>query len=211
MIISLDYDGTLVDSYTVIPLIYEKIREELNLYDGFTEAMLAVEDLGDYFGIFERGKWIRFLIKDSPDEIIEYYWKIRTENQIILPGTIEFLEKYKNRDLYLVTSKDDTKDIKIKRIKKTNLDKYFKDILVYGTEEFKTIIDVFEYLIDIDKDIIYIDDKNTNLYQIKNKLNIKLFKRIYYPPYPLKLAWYYPEIDIPKIINIFEIEKYIKL
>jgi len=211
MIISLDYDGTLVDSYTVIPLIYEKIREELNLYEGFTEAMLAVEDLGDYFGIFERGKWIRFLIKDNPDEIIEYYWKIRIENQIILPGTIEFLEKYKNRDLYLVTSKDDTNDIKIKRIKKTNLDKYFKDILIYGNEEFKTIIDVFEYLIDIDRDIIYIDDKNTNLYQIKNRLNIKLFKRIYYPPYPLKLAWYYPEIDIPKIINIFEIEKYIRL
>ena len=211
MIISLDYDGTLVDSYTVIPLIYEKIREELNLYQGFTEAMLAVEDLGDYFGIFERGKWIRFLIKDSPDEIIEYYWKIRIENQIILPGTIEFLEKYKNNGLYLVTSKDDTKDIKIKRIKKINLDKYFKDILIYGTDEFKTIIDIFEYLIDIDRDIIYIDDKNTNLYQIKNKLNIKLFKRIYYPPYPLKLAWYYPEIDIPKIINIFEIEKYIRL
>jgi FMN phosphatase YigB (HAD superfamily) len=211
MIISLDYDGTLVDSYSIIPLIYEKIREELNLYEGFTEAMLAVEDLGDYFGIFERGKWIRFLIKDNPDEIIEYYWKIRTENQMILPGTIEFLEKYKNNDLYLVTSKDDTKDIKIKRIKKTNLDKYFKDILLYGTEEFKTIIDVFEYLIDIDKDIIYIDDKNTNLYQIKNKLNIKLFKRIYYPPYPLKLAWYYPKIDVPKIINIFEIEKYIEL
>ncbi|MDT7891046.1 MAG: HAD hydrolase-like protein [Candidatus Nanopusillus sp.] len=211
MIISLDYDGTLVDSYTIIPLIYEKIREELNLYEGFTEAMLAVEDLGDYFGIFERGKWIRFLIKDNPDEIIEYYWKIRTENQIILPGTMEFLEKYKNKDLYLVTSKDDTKDIKVKRIKKTNLDKYFKDILIYGTEEFKTIIDVFEYLIDIDDDIVYIDDKNTNLYQIKNKLNIKLFKRAYYPPYPLKLAWYYPEIDVPKIINIFEIEKYIKL
>jgi len=211
MIISLDYDGTLVDSYTVIPLIYEKIREELNLYEGFTEAMLAVEDLGDYFGIFERGKWIRFLIKDNPDEIIEYYWKIRIENQIILPGTIEFLEKYKNNDLYLVTSKDDTKDIKIKRIKKTNLEKYFKDILIYGNEEFKTIIDVFEYLIDIDRYIIYIDDKNTNLYQIKNKLNIKLFKRIYYPPYPLKLAWYYPEIDVPKIINIFEIEKYIIL
>jgi len=211
MIISLDYDGTLVDSYSIIPLIYEKIREELNLYEGFTEAMLAVEDLGDYFGIFERGKWIRFLIKDNPDEIIEYYWKIRTENQMILPGTIEFLEKYKNNDLYLITSKDDTKDIKIRRIKKTNLDKYFKDILIYGTEEFKTIIDVFEYLIDIDKDIIYIDDKNTNLYQIKNKLNIKLFKRIYYPPYPLKLAWYYPKIDAPKIINIFEIEKYIEL
>ncbi|AMD29751.1 hypothetical protein Nps_01455 [Candidatus Nanopusillus acidilobi] len=211
MIISLDYDGTLVDSYSIIPLIYEKIREELNLYEGFTEAMLAVEDLGDYFGIFERGKWIRFLIKDNPDEIIEYYWKIRTENQMILPGTIEFLEKYKNNDLYLVTSKDDTKDIKIKRIKKTNLDKYFRDILLYGTEEFKTIIDVFEYLINIDKDIIYIDDKNTNLYQIKNKLNIKLFKRIYYPPYPLKLAWYYPKIDVPKIINIFEIEKYIEL
>jgi len=211
MIISLDYDGTLVDSYSIIPLIYEKIREELNLYEGFTEAMLAVEDLGDYFGIFERGKWIRFLIKDNPDEIIEYYWKIRTENQMILPGTIEFLEKYKNNDLYLITSKDDTKDIKIRRIKKTNLDKYFKDILIYGTEEFKTIIDVFEYLIDIDKDIIYIDDKNTNLYQIKNKLNIKLFKRIYYPPYPLKLAWYYPKIDVPKIINIFEIKKYIEL
>ncbi len=211
MIISLDYDGTLVDSYTIIPLIYEKIKEELNLYKGFTEAMLAVEDLGDYFGIFERGKWIRFLIKDNPDEIIEYYWKIRTENQIILPGTIEFLEKYKNKDLYLVTSKDDTKDIKIKRIKKTNLDKYFKDVLIYGTEEFKTLIDVFEYLKDMDDDIVYIDDKNTNLYQIKNKLNIKLFKRIYYPPYPLKLAWYYPKIDVPKIINIFEIEKYTKL
>jgi len=50
------------------------------------------------------------------------------------------------------------------------LDKYFKDILVYGIEEFKTIIDVFEYLIDIDRDIIYIDDKNTNFISNKNKL-----------------------------------------
>jgi FMN phosphatase YigB (HAD superfamily) len=213
MILALDYDGTLVDSYTIVPSIYERIREDLNLNEGFVDAMLMVEELGDYFGIFDRGKWIRFIIRDNPDYIINLYWKIRTENQIILPGTIEFLEKYKDKiDLYLVTSVDDTKEIKLKRIKKTGLDKYFNEILIYGDEELKTINDALEYLNDLGKLEGYVDDKNTNLYKIiEKKLKIKLFKKIYYPPYPLKLAWNYPELNIPKILNLFELKQYINI
>ncbi|BBL45478.1 haloacid dehalogenase [Nanobdella aerobiophila] len=210
MILATDFDGTLVDSYTIIPSIYEKIKEELDLNNGFVDAMLMIEELGDFFGIFERGKWIRFIIKDNPDFIIEQYWKIRTKNQIILPDTIEFLEKIKNKvDLYMVTSTDDTKDIKIKRIKETRLDKYFKDILIYGSEEYKNIQDALLYLKDIDSNLYYIDDKNTNLSKISIKIN--LYKKVYYPPYPLRLAWRYPEINYPRIINMFELKNYINI
>ncbi|MGC9079684.1 MAG: HAD hydrolase-like protein [Nanopusillaceae archaeon] len=212
MIFSFDFDGTLVDSYTIIPSIYEKIKDEMGLDNGFVEAMLMVEELGDYFGIFERGKWIKLIFGEDTDYIINKYWKLRMENQIILPKTIDFLEKYKDKvDMYLITSKDDTKEIKMKRIKKTGLDKYFNDILIYGTEEFKSLEDAIEYLMDIGKIEFYIDDKNTNLDKVHRRFDIKLFKRIYYPPYPLKLAWYYPKVDFPKVLNLLELEKYIKI
>lgn len=211
MIGILDFDGTLVDSYSCIPIFYEKIRERINLDEGFIDAMLLIEDIGDYFGIFEREKFAKLIFKDTEDFVNEY-WKWRKENTHILPGTIEFLEKYKDKiDLYLLTSKDDTKEIKLERIKYTGLNKYFKDIVIYGTDEFKNIREGLEYIKDIDKVLFYIDDKNTNLFNIRDIINVSLFKKVFYPPFPLRLAWRYPKINFPKIINLLELERYIKL
>lgn len=211
MIGVLDFDGTLVDSYTCIPIFYEKIKERMNLDDGFIEAMLLLEETGDYFGIFERNKFIRLIFSDI-DDFIEEYWKFRMENTLILPGTIEFLEKYKDKiDLYLLTSKDDLKEIKLKRIKYTGLDRYFKDIIIYGTEDFKTIKDGLQYIADKDKVLFYVDDKNVNLYSLRDIIGVPLFKKIYYPPFPLKLAWKYPKLNLPEILNLLELEKYIKI
>ncbi|MEM5806696.1 MAG: hypothetical protein QXO07_03015, partial [Candidatus Aenigmatarchaeota archaeon] len=98
--IALDFDGTLVDSYTIIPIIYKRFQEEFNLYEGFVDAMLMLEDIWDFFGIFERYKWLKYIFKDN-EEIFSRYWKMREENQIILPGTLEFLnDLVRNEDLY---------------------------------------------------------------------------------------------------------------
>ncbi|MEM1684363.1 MAG: HAD hydrolase-like protein [Nanopusillaceae archaeon] len=203
--IALDFDGTLVDSYTIIPIIYKKFQEDYNLYEGFVDAMLMLEDVWDFFGIFEREKWIKNIFKKD-DSLWSEYWKMREENQIILPGTIEFLERFiKRDDLYLVTSVDDTEEIKKRRIKKSRLEKYFKDILIYGTKDFPNIESAINYLLDIEKNLTYLDDKNSNLSKLINK-NIKLIKRVYYPPFPLKLAWRYPEIKIKAITSLSEIE-----
>ncbi len=206
----LDFDGTIVDSYTIIPSIYKKIQEELKIDGGFVNAMLMVEELGDYFGIFEREKFLRLVLKDQWEYVLEIYWKLRTENQILLSDAIKFLERYsKTLDLYLVTSKDDTIDMKKERIKKVGIKKYFKDIIIYGERDFEDLNKALEYLYDIEKECFYIDDKNINLSKIK--IDIKLFKKIFYPPYPLKLAWNYPEVEYPKILNLLEIEKYISI
>ncbi|MEM1895854.1 MAG: HAD hydrolase-like protein [Nanopusillaceae archaeon] len=203
--IALDFDGTLVDSYTIIPIIYKRFQEEFNLYEGFVDAMLMLEDIWDFFGIFERYKWLKYIFKDN-EEIFSRYWKMREENQIILPGTLEFLnDLVRNEDLYLVTSIDDTEEIKKNRIRKSKLDRYFKDIIIYGTKDFPDIDKAIDYLKDIEKNLIYIDDKNTNLFKLINK-NIKLIKRIYYPPFPLKLAWRYPEIRLKAVTNLNEIK-----
>jgi len=205
--IVLDFDGTLVDSYTIIPIIYKKFQEDYGLPEGFIDAMLSLEDIWDFFGIFERRKWIRYILKD--ESCWEEYWKMREENQIILPGTIEFLEKTrKEYDLYLVSSVDDTKDIKIRRIKASKLEKFFRDIIIYGTEDFPSIVDAIKYLIDIEKSIVYIDDKNVNLAKLKDLENIRLIKRIFYPPFPFKLAWRYPKVEVKYITNLIELLPY---
>jgi len=205
--IALDFDGTLVDSYTIIPIIYKKLQEDYKLPEGFIDAMLSLEDIWDFFGIFERRKWIKHILKDESSW--EEYWKMREENQIILPGTIEFLEKINGEyDLYLVSSVDDTRDIKIRRIKASKLDKFFKDIIIYGTEDFPSIIDAINYLLDIEKSVVYIDDKNVNIAKLENVKNVKLIKRIFYPPFPFKLAWRYPKIEVKHITNLTELLPY---
>jgi len=168
----LDFDGTIVDSYTIIPSIYKKIQEELKIDGGFVNAMLMVEELGDYFGIFEREKFLRLVLKDQWEYVLEIYWKLRTENQILLSDAIKFLERYsKTLDLYLVTSKDDTIDMKKERIKKVGIKKYFKDIIIYGERDFEDLNKALEYLYDIEKECFYIDDKNINLSKIKININ----------------------------------------
>jgi len=205
--IALDFDGTLVDSYTIIPIIYKKLQEDYRLPEGFIDAMLSLEDIWDFFGIFERKKWIKHILKDENGW--EEYWKMREENQIILPGTIEFLEKINREyDLYLISSVDDTKDIKIRRIKASKLDKFFKDVVIYGTEDFPSIIDAINYLLDIEKSVVYIDDKNVNIAKLESMENVKLIKRIFYPPFPFKLAWRYPKIEVKHITNLTELLPY---
>jgi len=207
MKIILDFDGTIVDSYYCIPQLYKEIEQRFNLRNGFSEAMLLVEDLGDFFGIFERRDWIRFLIDNLAEEVLEFYWDERTKRQKVLDDAKFFLENV-NAELYLVTSKDDSKDIKYRRIKATGLDKHFDDIIIYG-EDIKNIVEAVEYLINEKDNYIYIDDKNTNIYEIKSKFSdIIIYKREFYPPFPKNLAWRYPKVDVAvvndlkKLINI---------
>jgi len=205
--IVLDFDGTLVDSYTIIPIIYKKIQEDYGLSEGFIDAMLSLEDIWDFFGIYERKKWIKQILKD--EKVWEEYWEIRKENQVILPGTMEFLERIrKEYDLYLVSSVDDTKDIKVERIRASKLENFFKDIIIYGTEDFPSIVDAIKYLKDMERSLVYIDDKNTNLAKLKDMENIRLIKRIFYPPFPFKLAWRYPKVEVKYITNLTELLTY---
>ncbi|RDD52510.1 hypothetical protein BA065_01360 [Nanoarchaeota archaeon NZ13-N] len=209
--IAIDFDGTLVDSYTIIPIIYKKFQEDYKLPEGFVDAMLCFEDIWDFFGIFERKRWIKYVFKDG-ESLWEDYWKIREENQVILPGTIEFLKSVKKEyELYLVSSVDDTEDIKIRRIKSSGLQVYFKDIIIYGTKDFPTILDAIKYLMEEEKKLIYIDDKNTNISKLLDLKNIKLIKRIFYPPFPFKLAWRYPNVEVEYITNLLEILPYLNV
>jgi len=209
MKIILDFDGTLVDSYHCIPEIYKEIEEKYGFKEGFSEAMLMVEDLGDFFGIFERRDWIIILAKDVAEEILRYYWDERMKRQKVLEDVKAFLENI-NAELYLVTSKDDDKETKYKRIKATGLEKYFKDIIIYG-EDFKDLLEAIEYVIDEKDNCVYIDDKNINIFKVVSRFKeVKAYKRKFYPPFPKKLAWNYPKINVEEIDDLRKLLNVIK-
>ena len=197
-----DFDGTLVDSYSCLPAIYMKLAYEFGIDDRelFVESMLMFEDLMDYYGIWDRRIWWDFLLKNSAvfknidrEKLIDKYWFLRIEYTKFMDKVLDVLDKLKNMnfDLYMVSGSDDTIERKIDRIRKSGLNKYFEDIIIYGPySDFKNIKDAIEYIINNTSlgKYFYIDDKVINLNKLID-IDMVLIRYYFRPPYPRAFAW----------------------
>ena len=197
-----DFDGTLVDSYSCLPSIYMRLAYEFGANDKelFVESMLMFEDLMDYYGIWDRRIWWIFLLKNSAilkdvdgGKLIDKYWHLRIEYTRPMDNVLDVLNRLRNMDfdLYIVTGSDDTVERKIDRIRSSGLDKYFKDIIVYGPySDFKDIRNAIEYIIynTSSRKYFYIDDKVINLNKLVD-INVVLIRYYFRPPYPRAFAW----------------------
>ncbi len=197
-----DFDGTLVDSYSCLPAVYMKLAYEFGIDNRvlFVESMLMFEDLMDYYGIWDHRIWWDFLSKNSTvfknidrDKLIDRYWFLRIKYSKFMDKVLEVLDKLKNMDfdLYIVSGTDDTVERKIDRIKKSGLDKYFEDMIIYGPgSDFKNINDAIEYVINntTSGKYFYIDDKVINLNKLIDTGTV-LIRYYFRPPFPRAFAW----------------------
>lgn len=197
-----DFDGTLVDSYSCLPAIYMKLAYEFGIDDRklFVESMLMFEDLMDYYGIWDHRIWWDFLLKNSTvfknidrDKLIDRYWFLRIKYSKFMDKVLEVLDRLKDMgfDLYIVSGTDDTVERKIDRIKKSGLDKYFEDMIIYGpSSDFKNINDAIEYVINStsSRKYFYIDDKVINLNKLVDTGTV-LIRYYFRPPFPRAFAW----------------------
>jgi len=200
--VAYDFDGVLVDSYSCLPIVYRLVADRIGVVgkNVFVESMLYLEDLMDYYGVWDRREWWRFLVRNSGmlagvdiDSIVDLYWSLRIRYSHVMPNATCVLERLNNMgiDLYIVSGMDDTVEGKIRRIRESGLTRYFRDVIVYGVYgEFKDVRQALSYLVDQcgSRQIYYVDDKIVNLNRLA-KLGINLVNYLYRPPYPRAFAW----------------------
>ncbi|WP_440059174.1 hypothetical protein ACSU1N_05145 [Thermogladius sp. 4427co] len=195
ILIALDYDGVLVDSYRGLPVFYLKDLPELTgISREEAEFLLYMEYVGESIGLLRDDWWFRYiqgLDEEKYDVLITRYWERRIEKSIVLPGALDFLREARRKSFILahVGYRDDIYGLKKWRIEADGLSHYFDEIIIVG-EDVSTRYQGLKILIEKYNPgrIIYVDDKAQNLYILRKMLGrkIELYKASF------KSIWDFP-------------------
>lgn len=146
-----DYDNTLVDSASVLPMAQKRVAEAIiahlgNSYDfdKVYSVLGRVERVVERMGLLDRDKiWKHVLSEMELDVKIDdqllrewsvTYWTEYMKGPVF-PETIEVLENLSRKYvLGMVTNTDGLPGIKAKRLEKGGLLKYFKVVVIAGED-----------------------------------------------------------------------------
>ncbi|MCS7133989.1 MAG: HAD family hydrolase [Candidatus Caldarchaeum sp.] len=151
-----DYDNTLVDSASTLPLAQRRVSEMIvsrfgDLVDArrVYDVLARVEEVVERMGLLDRDKiWMHVLeemgINFKVDEGLLREWTIAYWREYmkgpVFPDAIPVLESLGRKySLGMVTNTDGLRGIKRMRLEKGGLLKYFKAVVIAGedTEEIK--------------------------------------------------------------------------
>lgn len=199
-----DFDGVLVDSYSCLPSLYNYIARYIrfkNIVKKFVKRALEYEDEQDAIGNYNRKSWWPTLFKEFQvyedeeklDELLKIFHEERVKQTKIIKGAMDVLKWLRNMEetLIILAGSDGQPSMKKRRIEKSGLMKFFKDIFILGEDVkdrkggIKSIIK--KYSIS-ESQAVFIDDKPVPINEIyinfKDITTIKIeFKGI------LNLAW----------------------
>jgi len=223
-VFAFDFDGTLVDSYSCLPSLYEYIAEKLGLKGKikkkFVERAIKYEDKQDYLGNYDRKTWWPELFAEygikideqSIDELLGVFWKKRAEESIVIEGTGEVLEflRMKGFVTVIVAGNDGQRSVKRMRIERSGLAGYFDDILIVGEDvedRAKAIKFIIEKYNVKPEEIVVIDDKPPVINEIREKVKGITTVRVKFQGI-LKLAWKAhcnPDFEIDSIGDLIKL------
>jgi len=156
----LDFDGVLVDSYTCLPRVYEKIAHEIRLHENdiqkFVELCMKEEEKMEKREEYNRRKALINVLCEMNmkyetldiDYLIELYWRERMKGSFLIDGVIETLNYlYRITTLVIVCGSDFWKDMKRQRINASGLSKFFREIIIIE-EDFPDFFSAINYLRD---------------------------------------------------------------
>jgi len=185
IILALDYDGVLVDSYRGVADFYRRdLRELMGVSKEEADFLLYLEYLSEGIGLMREDWWFKFipgLTEERFDELISRYWERRIEKTMVLPGVVEALKLARNKNMLIahVGYRDDIYGLKRERLEYDGLAGFFDEIIVVG-EDAPTRHDAIRLLIEKYRPtrIVYVDDKAQNLYVMSKRLppSVELFK-----------------------------------
>lgn len=188
-----DFDGVLVDSYSCLPLLYNHIAQYIKLENAsyeFVKRALKFEDEQDAMGNYNRISWWPMLFRTfrvdmdekKLDELLQIFHKERIEQTKIIEGVIDTLKWLSDREVVLtiVAGNDGQLSIKKRRIEKSGLIEFFKEIFIIGED----IVDrkegiklLMERYNASESQIIFFDDKPAPINEIqRNFKNITTVK-----------------------------------
>ncbi len=225
MAVVFDFDGVLVDSYSCLPSIYEKVARLIG-YSGsidlFVSAMLELEDVAEYMGIWDKKALWKAVLDVEPKiltEIDHLYWSMRTqESRPIYRDLWRLIEKLKEKhgdiDSYILCGCDTSSEAKHLRIIKSGISiSMFRDVIIYGCESrYRSLKHgILELAARGYDTIVYIDDKTQNLNKLDGlaeefKGRLILVNHVFNPPLPLKLSWIEkPRVNVVKVRDLYGI------
>ena len=157
-LIIFDFDGTLVDSFTLRPMAWKEVAKGVSKYlkehgirvniNDITEEIGKLEREMNYLGILDRKEWWRRLLKKygipvKEDLLLKWarlYWNVVANGQELYSDVTESLKELKKMgySLALLTDTDGLEGMKSIRIEKSGLKEFFDDILIAGEDVAQT-------------------------------------------------------------------------
>lgn len=182
-----DFDGVLVDSYRGIDQFYKlDLAKRVNADDQLVEYFLYIDYLCEMLGLLREDWWFKYipgLTEELFDELITKYWERRIENQVLLPCSKYVLEELSSEGvkLFSVSFRDDIYGLKKYRIEVAGVSELFEEILVVQ-EDCSDYAPCIKRLLDKHSfdELLYVDDKLTNLYKLSAALGSKV-TCVHYP------------------------------
>ena len=172
-IVAVDFDGTLVDSYTCLPRVWSRVGRAAglrgNTLSEFVRVALELEEEGETTGRYSKMEVITEALRSvglAPDSgyLLDVYWTARIESTRLLPCAREFLLEAKRAGLIVasVSYDDGMPNLKRKRISSAGLYHLFDEVIVAG-EDVLTKADALALLSEryrVPKDeVVLVDDK----------------------------------------------------
>lgn len=172
-IVAVDFDGTLVDSYSCLPRVWNRVGRAAGLSGDvlrkFVRIALELEEEGETTGRYSKMEVITEALRSvglAPDSgyLLDVYWTARIEGTKLLPCAREFLLEARRAGLIVasVSYDDGMPNLKRKRISSAGLYHLFDEIIVAG-EDVLTKADALALLserYEVPKsEVVLIDDK----------------------------------------------------
>jgi len=204
--VAFDFDGTLIDSYSCIPDVYNKLLDIFDLDERTKRLLIQTfilrEDVYDWENVIEYKKRILMfkntLLKagillddDSLKGLFDRYWELRISFSKPRKEVKEVLMELKKLGLALaiISGKDEIIGLKKLRIKKSNLMRFFDRIYVVEEEINSKYDGIIKFARDISanpNEIVYVDDQPRCIIEAKraNAIAVQIkFDNL------LKLSW----------------------
>ncbi len=209
LIVVLDFDGVLVDSYSGLVSVYVKVLNKhpdiggssLEHVERLARELVELEDYYDSIRKYDRRILLQeflsakgYIVNENlVEDLLRIYWKKRIEYSRVFPDAKTLLDKlYGKYTLILLTDYDGEPGLKMHRIKASQLHEYFDEIVVVGepgnpTTKRKGLLYIMEKYRVKPRRIIFVDDKPRVIASVED-IGVITVLRKFKPPL-MRLAW----------------------
>ncbi len=197
-----DFDGVLVDSYSCLPSVYQKIASELGVeQESFVRQAIEWEDFHDFLGMYDQFLWWPSFFRlwgkimdiHRLTALLRLFWQERIKESIPKKEGPEVLKKLKSKGfkLAILAGSDTFPGLKKRRIEEAGFANFFSAFYLLGetvSSRREALQKALEEFNCSPHEIAVVDDKPAALKEVKVFSEKILTIRVSFAG-PLKKSW----------------------